>query len=492
MIFFQQERQVDAEIISCDGESWLAYDVSSDPLYGDLFRSVSFPLEQSPVTIDDLLVCDDGYAESQILSESLNFYQPKKYVIGTDVAFCQTNPATKPFLIANTGYKAPENLFIVALIPLFQNMPSDSVPATIVLTIDGLNAFMLGLHGNTSVETPAFDALAADSIAFEFAFAPSSDLRTTMTRILFSEDDQPVTAKIHCRSTFVSDCDIAIGVAESATFDSIIAIEHKSSPALTTGLADTCAADFFAAAIEAAQSLEDGDLLWLHFSGLSQIWDAPLAMRKQFQAMDDPEPYADHKPPNHAFDADQDDPDLLISVQQACFAQVAIIDRMLEIFLDDIAQHPQGQSAVLIVAGVRGYHLGEHGYVGIANDLYAQSLHVPLLVKLPEGAEAFQNRRSHALVQTKLIGDWIADPEKVKDHCAIISDTDSQPLFFTTDKSSAVQTAAWKFLRHVDSEGVISEQLFAKPDDRWEVNDVARRCPGIVEELEALLSETLN
>ena len=45
----QQERQVDAESISCDGESSHAYDVSSDLLYGDLFRSVSFPLEQSPV-----------------------------------------------------------------------------------------------------------------------------------------------------------------------------------------------------------------------------------------------------------------------------------------------------------------------------------------------------------------------------------------------------------------------------------------------------------
>ena len=368
-------------------------------------------------------------------------------------------------------------------------MPSDSVPATIVLTIDGLNAFMLGLHGNTSVETPAFDAFAADSIAFEFAFAPSCDLRTVMNQMLSGTDDQPVTTRIHGSSTFLSDCDVAITVAESAAFDSVIAIEPSHSSVPADRLSDTAAADFFAAAIEAVQALDDGDLLWLHFSGLSRIWDAPIAMRQQYQATDDPEPYADHTPPNYAFDADEGDPDLLISAQQACFAQVAIIDRMLEIFLDNVAQHPHGQGAVLIVAGLRGYHLGEHGYVGIANDLYAQSLHVPLLVQLPEDAEPFQNRRSHALVQTNLIGDWIADAEKVKDRCAIISAPDSNPLFFTTEKAAAVQTAAWKFLRQIDGEDGISEQLFAKPDDRWEVNDVARRCPGIVEELEALLSK---
>ena len=368
-------------------------------------------------------------------------------------------------------------------------MPSDFVPATIVLTIDGLNAFMLGLHGNTSVETPAFDALAAESIVFEFAFASSCDLRTALQQMLFDTDGQKVTTQIHGSSIFVSDCDVALDIAESASFDSIVAIESEDSNVPAEGMAETRAADFFAAAIESIQSLEDGDLLWLHFSGLSQAWDAPLAMRQQFQAMDDPEPYADHKPPNFAFDVDQDDPDLLISAQQACFAQVAVIDRMLEIFLENVTQHPHGQSAVLIVAGLRGYHLGEHGYVGIANDLYAQSLHVPLLMQLPEDAEAFQNRRSHALVQTGLIGNWIVDAEKVKDHCAIIIAPDSQPLFFTAQKSTAVQTAAWKFLRTIDTEGAISEQLFAKPDDRWEVNDVARRCPGIVEELGAQLED---
>jgi hypothetical protein len=32
-------------------------------------------------------------------------------------------------------------------------------------------------------------------------------------------------------------------------------------------------------------------------------------------------------------------------------------------------------------------------------------------------------------------------------------------------------------------------QLYVKPDDRWEANDVASRCPQIVERLSELLSD---
>jgi hypothetical protein len=32
-------------------------------------------------------------------------------------------------------------------------------------------------------------------------------------------------------------------------------------------------------------------------------------------------------------------------------------------------------------------------------------------------------------------------------------------------------------------------QLFVKPDDRWEINDVVSRCPGIVEGLQTALTQ---
>jgi len=357
----------------------------------------------------------------------------------------------------------------------------------IIITIDGINSFMLGLHGNTSVETPAFDGLAVNSISFDFAYAPSCDLRNVLEAMLTDSQGQPITSAIQGSSNFVSDCPIAIGVAESAQFDSIVPISTGENNVAAPSAGQTHAADFFAAATEAVENLEHDDLLWLHFSGLTAQWDAPIEMRQQFQALDDPEPYADVKPPHFAYDSDQDDPDLLIAVQQSCFAQVAIVDSMLGIFLDHLEQHDVANLAVVIVAGLRGYELGEHGCVGPASNLFAQSLHVPLFVKLPDAEETLKNRRSHCLIQSGIIGEWILDPMKVEDHTAIVMDANSQPLFFRSNQSYAIQTAAWKFIHSVDKDGVFSEMLYAKPDDRWEVNDVASRCPQIVEEMEALI-----
>ena len=359
----------------------------------------------------------------------------------------------------------------------------------IIITVDGISSFMLGLHGNTSVETPAFDRLAVESISFDFAFAPSSDCYTVLEAMFTGAQDQSIMASIESSSKFVSDCPVAIEAAESAQFDSIVAISAAAGDAVAESAAQTQAADFFAAATEAVEGLEQGDLLWLHYSGLMGTWDAPIAMRQRYQALDDPEPYADVKPPQFNFNADQDDPDLLVSVQQSCFAQIAIIDGMLGVFMDHLAQHEMGQSAVVIVAGLRGYELGEHGYVGPASNLYAQSLHVPLLVRFPEAEESNRNRRSHCLIQTSTIGDWILDSQTVKDQCEIIMDRDSPPIFLSSKSAAAVQTAQWKLLSWTDDEGIIFEQLFAKPDDRWEVNDVARRCPQIVESLQELLKK---
>ena len=57
---------------------------------------------------------------------------------------------------------------------------------------------------------------------------------------------------------------------------------------------------------------------------------------------------------------------------------------------------------------------------------------------------------------------------------------------------AGIRTAAW-FLRSElpddDSGRPGKVELYAKPDDRWEANEVAARCPGVVEKLQLLLEE---
>ena len=67
------------------------------------------------------------------------------------------------------------------------------------LAIDRLNADFLGAYGNAWVETPAFDALAAESVLFDSFFATSLDLETlyrafwrgeSPARVVASTDDE--------------------------------------------------------------------------------------------------------------------------------------------------------------------------------------------------------------------------------------------------------------------------------------------------------------
>ena len=59
-------------------------------------------------------------------------------------------------------------------------MSHEDPPTFIVVTIDGLNSFMLGLYGNTMLETPAFDRVASSGITFDFALSHSCELADSM------------------------------------------------------------------------------------------------------------------------------------------------------------------------------------------------------------------------------------------------------------------------------------------------------------------------
>ena len=50
----------------------------------------------------------------------------------------------------------------------------------------------------------------------------------------------------------------------------------------------------------------------------------------------------------------------------------------------------------------------------------------------------------------------------------------------------AIRTPAW-FLRESTQDGETTHELFAKPDDRWEANEISSLCSGVVEMLAAEL-----
>jgi hypothetical protein len=57
-----------------------------------------------------------------------------------------------------------------------------------------------------------------------------------------------------------------------------------------------------------------------------------------------------------------------------------------------------------------------------------------------------------------------------------------------SEESEMIQTHAWKLIRQQNG----AVKLYAKPDDRWEINDVSDRCPLIVEKLVDLLDRRIG
>ncbi len=69
----------------------------------------------------------------------------------------------------------------------------------------------------------------------------------------------------------------------------------------------------------------------------------------------------------------------------------------------------------------------------------------------------------------------------VAGQCEVVRD---RAVAINASGERAIRTAGW-FLRATAD----SQQLFLKPDDRYEVNEVADRCPEVVAELRAALDD---
>ncbi len=142
---------------------------------------------------------------------------------------------------------------------------------------------------------------------------------------------------------------------------------------------------------------------------------------------------------------------------------------------------------MLAVTAARGFPMGEHRRLGACDEaLHGELVHVPLLLRFPDRLGAAL--RSQALVEPadlwRTCLDWWPKAAAPSSPTA----TSLLPLvhnerFATRDRlvvagaerERAIRTPAW-YLRKVEP-----PELYVKPDDFWEVNDVANRCQEVVD-----------
>jgi arylsulfatase A-like enzyme len=386
-------------------------------------------------------------------------------------------------------------------------------PHILVVTVDGLRASALGAYGNTSFLTPALDRFSAQSFLLDWCYAPSTSL-PEIYRALWRLNEDSLPQQLHSHgyiTTLVTDDPVVAALAAGSAFDNCLQLSADSDKAdrvvQTSDVSATSLARFFAVAGEvvASSTNDTPQLIWLHSRGMYGPWDAPLEYQQSVLDESDPPPVAAVMPPD--FVAAADDPDSAFRYGCAYAAQAMVLDECWGTLLSTIDSASTAGKWLVTLLGARGYPLGEHGRVGgVDPRLYGEQLHVPWLVRFPDGAGQL-GRSSRLTTHHDLLASLVVDSNESSTILAlttgartpwrdalIATSAAGHRAIRTADwclrQSREVRNDEWATLRDEGSPSAV--ELFVRPDDRWEANNVAKLCPEHVESLRGKLDAALH
>lgn len=418
----------------------------------------------------------------------------------------------------------------------------------VVFVINGLHCGPLGAYGNDWVGTNAFDRLAANGVVFDQHYADEPDAvgarrawRTGRFQLPSTDavsyppalDQWKTLRSSGVTTALVRETPPPPGFAED--WDVVEIVERQGEePALER---------FVEAAGEVLDNLPKRKpwLLWMEVDTLLPPWRFPPEhfhsltaepadgeeadeLDEEQEDKDADEETEDVVDSPAEIDEEADDPltpildpelgplgedprdTKFLSLQETYAAAVRYVDVALEALLDGL-----DDDVLLIVTSDRGVMLGEHGVVGVARPwLYEELIHLPLLMRFP--GQEYAGQRIPALTQSmdllptllELFG--IPRPADLHAHSLLplvrgeagsVRDYAVSGLQLGLALEWALHTLEWSFLLPLQGEvedAARPPQLYARPEDRWEVNDVRQHhlelCEHFVELLHAFAAAT--
>lgn len=363
----------------------------------------------------------------------------------------------------------------------------------IILVVDRLHAGYLGCYGNSWIATPAIDRLAGESFLFDQAYVDSPHLEQVCKSYWAENDSRPPGATLLTDDPLVARHPMAGGFAQ------IVEVPAPRVRAAAKEVQKTQFARLFSAAASWLSEAAEPFCLWLHSRGMSGAWDAPREFRERY-ADDEGPGVPDFVEPPHRHLAEDADPDELLGLRWAYAAQVSLLDACLAEFLELIDTPELRANTLLVLVSARGYPLGEHRLVGDGNrdatdaPLHQELVHIPWLMRFPAGVGAAA--RSQALVQPADLAATLralrqpGDADAggcgrnllpiVRDEVETVRD---RVAMWSSANERAIRTPAWHM--RLSSEASrdlgtkVVRRLYAKPDDRWEMNEVSDRCRDV-------------
>ncbi|MDR0390918.1 MAG: hypothetical protein LBH59_03350 [Planctomycetaceae bacterium] len=346
----------------------------------------------------------------------------------------------------------------------------------ICISVDGLHSGMIGAYGNGWIQTPAFDSLAVRSVVFDRYYAASVNLLDNFD--LFWADSWLYQFAQNDGNTILITDDNNIFNHANTQFAKKYKIESQTDEVVEDA-EDTTFFKIFTTLID--QVVERGNsgsgqhyCIWTHLCGFRGVWDFPFSYRERHRDEEDPLPYQGSEVPRF----DRCNPDELQAVMEAYSGGISLLDDMLAGLLDSIESCIDCGKTVLAVFGTRGFSLGEHKKIGANYELFGENIHLPLFIRLPNNASS--TMRISELLNPADLADFFnsisknqIESSKILQLTKEIKTSPQHEILQIKGKNNevALVTPNW-FIRR-NEEGKIN--IYVKPDDRWEINNVSNR-----------------
>jgi arylsulfatase A-like enzyme len=398
----------------------------------------------------------------------------------------------------------------------------------LVLVARGLRPSATGPYGSPWVQTPCLDDLAAAGVVFDRHFADAADAAGARRAwrggryALPLPSCAPGTAPgepvdllaclrghgVHTR--LIVDASRPAPAEFEAGWDEVVhARPAEGQSALEAAL------ERVEAALERLAGRDDW-LLWIDLATPLPPWDVPEEFREPYfrpeappedeeeeaEEEDEREPLAPVEGvPDEVVDPEDDE--LFLRLHASYAAAVSYLDAGIGQVLQSLAERRLEDEVAVLLTADTGLALGEHGVVGPVRPwLHEEVVHLPLLLRLPGAAE--RGRRVAALTQAVDLAPTVAglfgaalppahghdllplargQREGVRPYaCAGLRVGDAVEW--------ALRTPDWALLLPAAGPAEVpgrGPQLYVKPDDRWEVNDVLQHHLELADGLEQTL-----
>lgn len=357
-----------------------------------------------------------------------------------------------------------------------------------VLTFDQLNTAFLGPYGNTWLPTPGWNELAASSLLMEQCFTPHTVLRDAFSQLWSGHGGSPNLAdqlnNSQVQTAFWSDDPTVISLADSLGFSTMHSIEVPPCTQAAEELEQTVLYQQLKSTLEQLGSTHLSGLNWIHLRAIDGPWDAPKPLRA---ALFDEEigEAPDWIFPSTKTTCEPLEADDLLRWQVSYGAQIQVIDFCLQYTLGWLESLPIQHRPLLIVSSPRGCNIGTHGVCLDSEALWTDITQIPLMI---HDGDRTRCLRSQGLSSWKEIGPTLLDHfctlGRIPDDSLLrrikapgLDGRDRYLLNSATE--SGLRTESW-FLRLPSNS---EPQLYIKPDDRNDVNEISQRLEAVTDQL---------